>query len=81
MKYINWQGVHPAVTTQYFDDMSINFAATKNMVESLMFGCTGWVSGLTHVFPQESVAIYKLAQQGRYKEALEIWRWFYHYCV
>lgn len=29
MKEINWQGVYPAVTTQYFDDMSINFEATK----------------------------------------------------
>lgn len=45
-------------------------------LESLMLGCTGWISGLTNVFPQESVAIYKLAQQGRYQEALEIWRWF-----
>ena len=34
MKDINWQGVYPAVTTQYFDDMSINFEATKNMVNS-----------------------------------------------
>ena len=36
MKEINWQGVYPAVTPQYFDDMSINFEATKNMVDSLM---------------------------------------------
>jgi len=41
MQDINWQGVYPAATTQYFDNMSINFAATKNMVESLMLGCTG----------------------------------------
>ncbi|KGJ98692.1 dihydrodipicolinate synthetase [Thalassotalea sp. ND16A] len=26
---INWQGVYPAVTTQYFDDLSIDFAATQ----------------------------------------------------
>jgi len=45
-------------------------------LESLMLGCTGWISGLTNVFPQESVAIYKLAKAGRYQEALEIWRWF-----
>lgn len=45
-------------------------------LESLMLGATGWISGLTNVFPEESVAIYKLAQQGRYAEALEIWRWF-----
>ena len=41
-----------------------------------MLGCSGWVSGLTNVFPKESVAIWKLAQQGRFNEAREIWRWF-----
>ncbi|KZN49327.1 dihydrodipicolinate synthase family protein [Pseudoalteromonas luteoviolacea] len=45
-------------------------------LESLMLGATGWISGLTNVFPRESVAIYKLAQQGRFAEATEIWRWF-----
>lgn len=45
-------------------------------LESLMLGATGWISGLTNVFPRESVAIYELAKQGRYEEALEIWRWF-----
>ena len=45
-------------------------------LESLMLGAVGWISGLTNVFPKESVAIYTLAQQGRYQEALEIWRWF-----
>jgi 4-hydroxy-tetrahydrodipicolinate synthase len=41
-----------------------------------MLGATGWISGLTNAFPEESVAIYKLASQGRYAEALEIYRWF-----
>ena len=36
MKNINWKGVYPAVTTQYFDDMSINFEATHAMVNSLI---------------------------------------------
>ncbi|WP_419149305.1 dihydrodipicolinate synthase family protein [Pseudoalteromonas 'SMAR'] len=45
-------------------------------LESLMLGATGWISGLTNVFPRESVAIFKLAEQGRYQEARELWRWF-----
>ena len=45
-------------------------------LESLMLGATGWISGLTNVFPRESVAIYQLSKQERYEEALEIWRWF-----
>ncbi|MFT5755475.1 MAG: 4-hydroxy-tetrahydrodipicolinate synthase [Alteromonadaceae bacterium] len=60
-----------------FDDRFIVFGGVDDIaLESLMLGCTGWISGLTNVFPQESVAIYKLAKQGRYQEALEIWRWF-----
>ncbi len=45
-------------------------------LESLMLGATGWISGLTNVFPRESVAIYKLARAGRYTDALTLWRWF-----
>jgi len=60
-----------------FGDRFIVFGGVDDIaLESLMLGCTGWISGLTNVFPKESVAIFKLAQQGRFKEALEIWRWF-----
>ena len=60
-----------------FDDRFVIFGGVDDIaLESLMLGCTGWISGLTNVFPKESVAIYKLAEQGRYTEALEIWRWF-----
>lgn len=60
-----------------FDDRFTVFTGVDDIaLESLMLGATGWISGLTNVFPQESVAIYTLAQQGRYQEALEIWRWF-----
>ncbi len=53
------------------------FAGVDDIVlESLMLGATGWVSGLTSVFPRESVALYNLAIAGRYREALEIYRWF-----
>ena len=53
------------------------FAGVDDIVlECLMLGATGWVSGLTSVFPRESVALYNLAVAGRYPEALEIYRWF-----
>ena len=53
------------------------FAGVDDVVlESLMLGAQGWVSGLTNAFPRESVALFKLAQAGRYQEALEIYRWF-----
>lgn len=60
-----------------FGDRFIIFGGVDDVaLESLMLGCTGWISGLTNVFPKESVAIYQLAKQGRFQEALEIWRWF-----
>lgn len=45
-------------------------------LESLILGCSGWIAGLVVAFPRETVAIYKLAEQGRIPEALEIYRWF-----
>ena len=60
-----------------FEDRFIIFGGVDDIaLESLMLGATGWISGLTNVFPRESVAIYELARQGRYEEAREIWRWF-----
>lgn len=45
-------------------------------LESILLGATGWISGLTNVFPQESVALMKLAKAGRLEEARELYRWF-----
>ena len=60
-----------------FDDRFTVFCGVDDIaLESLMLGTTGWISGLTSAFPKESVAIYDLAMQGRYAEALEIYRWF-----
>lgn len=45
-------------------------------LESLLMGAHGWVAGLVVAFPKETVAIYRLAQAGRVKEARAIYRWF-----
>ncbi|GLQ11844.1 dihydrodipicolinate synthase family protein [Devosia yakushimensis] len=45
-------------------------------LESLVLGCHGWIAGLVVAFPRETVAIYKLVQHDRIKEAMEIYRWF-----
>ncbi|WP_417686919.1 dihydrodipicolinate synthase family protein [Roseibium sp.] len=60
-----------------FGDRFDIFTGVDNLaLESLMVGAVGWVAGLVVAFPKETVAIYKLAQAGRYAEALEIYRWF-----
>ena len=45
-------------------------------LESILMGAHGWVAGLVCAFPEETVAIYSLAREGRIREALELYRWF-----
>lgn len=46
-------------------------------LESLMLGADGWVAGLVCAFPAETVALYKLAKEGRIEEAVQLNRWFF----
>ncbi len=60
-----------------FGDRFVVFGGVDDIaLESIMLGATGWISGLTNVFPKESVAIFNLAEQGKFEQAREIWRWF-----
>jgi dihydrodipicolinate synthase/N-acetylneuraminate lyase len=53
------------------------FTGVDNLAfEALAVGAIGWVAGLCLAFPHETVAIYRLMQQGRSREALDIYRWF-----
>ncbi len=53
------------------------FTGVDNLaLESFAMGAVGWVAGLVAAFPTETVAIWRLSQQGRHAEALEIYRWF-----
>lgn len=45
-------------------------------LEGLFLGATGWVSGLTSAFPQESVALVAAVTRGDWDEARRIYRWF-----
>lgn len=45
-------------------------------LEGLVLGACGWISGLTNVFPQESLQIWELVQAGELEKAREIYRWF-----
>jgi dihydrodipicolinate synthase/N-acetylneuraminate lyase len=45
-------------------------------LEGLILGATGWVSGLTSAFPQESVALYDAFKRGDLDTARAIYRWF-----
>lgn len=44
--------------------------------EELAAGADGLVAGLVCAFPKETVAIYDFIKAGKYKEALDLYRWF-----
>ena len=46
------------------------------VLESLVLGVDGWVSGLVNAFPAESRKLWDLAKSGRWDEARRIYRWF-----
>ena len=45
-------------------------------LECLSLGADGWLAGLVCAFPRETVVIYNLQKEGRFEEALAIYRWF-----
>ena len=45
-------------------------------LESIMLGATGWISGLVSAFPRENRLIWDLAMAGKWKEAVEVYRWY-----
>ena len=62
--------------SRFGDRFSILCGVDDIALESILLGATGWISGLTNVFPRESVTLFKLAREGRIDEAREIYRWF-----
>ena len=46
------------------------------VLENLLFGAVGWVSGMVNAFPEESIRLYELAKARRVDEAVALYRWF-----
>ena len=46
------------------------------VLESLMLGAVGWVSGLVNAFPEENRLLWDLVNAGKHAEALKIYRWY-----
>lgn len=58
-------------------DRFILFAGVDDLVlESMLLGVQGWVSGLVNAFPNENRALWDLASAGRWNEARELYRWY-----
>ncbi len=60
-----------------FGDRFVLFAGLDDVVfEGVCLGARGWVSGLTNVFPKESLALYEALKAGDLEGARKIYRWF-----
>lgn len=58
-------------------DRYLLFCGVDDLVlESVVLGAVGWVSGLVNAFPHENRLLWDLATSGRYKEAVEVYRWY-----
>src|SRR5262249_54810537 len=55
----------------------VMFAGLDDVVlESVMVGAVGWVSGMSNAFPREGETLFRLARDGRYAEAMPLYEWF-----
>jgi dihydrodipicolinate synthase/N-acetylneuraminate lyase len=58
-------------------DRFLLFAGLDDVVvESILVGAVGWVSGLSNAFPREGETLFRLASAGRHDEAISLYRWF-----
>ena len=64
------------VINRYGDRYTVMAGLDDIALEGLMLGASGWVSGLTSAFPQESVALIAAVDRGDWDEARRIYRWF-----
>jgi 4-hydroxy-tetrahydrodipicolinate synthase len=46
------------------------------VLESVLLGADGWVSGLVNAFPAENRLLWDLATAGRWDEARQVYRWY-----
>lgn len=61
---------------RYGDRYTLMAGLDDVALEGLFLGASGWVSGLTSAFPEESVRLVAAFNEGRFDEARAIYRWF-----
>jgi 4-hydroxy-tetrahydrodipicolinate synthase len=58
-------------------DRYVLFCGLDDLVlESVLLGAVGWVSGLVNAFPAETMQLWDLMQQDRWDEARALYRWY-----
>ena len=46
------------------------------VLESLLLGAVGWISGLVNAFPAENRLLWDLAAEGKWIQARDVYRWY-----
>jgi 1-pyrroline-4-hydroxy-2-carboxylate deaminase len=64
------------VINRFGDRYTVMAGLDDVALEAIILGASGWVSGLTSAFPQESVALIAAVERGDIEEARRIYRWF-----
>jgi 1-pyrroline-4-hydroxy-2-carboxylate deaminase len=58
-------------------DRYLLFCGVDDLIlESIVLGAIGWVSGLVNAFPRENRLLWDLAAAARFEEAREVYRWY-----
>ncbi len=58
-------------------DRYVLFGGVDDLVlESILLGAEGWISGLVNAFPDENRALWDLATSGQWEAARELYRWY-----
>jgi 4-hydroxy-tetrahydrodipicolinate synthase len=63
--------------TNLCGDRYVLFCGVDDLVlEAVLLGAVGWVSGLVNAFPRENRLLWDLATSGRWEEARRVYRWY-----
>jgi 1-pyrroline-4-hydroxy-2-carboxylate deaminase len=58
-------------------DRYVLFCGVDDLVlEAILLGARGWVSGLVNAFPNENRVLWELAMAGKWQEARALYRWY-----
>src|SRR5204862_6371628 len=77
---IKQSSVNPRRVTDIINltkDRYVIFAGVDDLVvECFALGAVGWVSRLVNAFPRENRLLWDLLLAGKWKEALDVYRWY-----
>lgn len=57
------------------DRLQVLVGVDDCLLEGAAMGAVGWIAGVTNALPEETVALYQAAAEGRREEALRLYQW------